>query len=81
MKRRLVIAFLSDSLLLCFALAWLLLIFVPILVAPDNYMGIWYEDNPVILGLEVGVCIFAVIWAAIRIGVNLKKGREHYDKT
>lgn len=72
--------FLSDTILLAFATAWLVLIFIPILLSPDYFVGIWYENNPIILCVEIIVCVFAVVWAAMRIVSNIKKERDHYDK-
>ena len=74
MKRKLVNLFLSDTLLLGFALV-MLLIFVLMAVAPDNVVALW-EGNPVILFSEIGICIFAAIWAISRVVKLIRKGRQ-----
>lgn len=78
MKRHLAMVLLSNTLLLGFALAWLLLIFVPILAGPENYMGIWYENNMAILATEVAICLFGIIWSVIRIIATIRMERRHY---
>lgn len=66
--------FLSDTLLLAFALLWLGL-FVCVLIVPDHIIGIG-EDNLAILSLEIVICVFAVAWAAMRVRHNIIKERH-----
>ncbi|MCK4714903.1 MAG: hypothetical protein KAT35_04965 [Candidatus Aenigmarchaeota archaeon] len=88
MKRDLVTVYLSNALLLGFATGWLVLIFIPLLIATDHAMGLWYEDNLVILTLEAAVCIFSVTWAISQMIYTIKRRirrmrlevRENYVK-
>ena len=88
MRHHLAGFYLSNSLLLGFSSAWLILIFIPLLIASDHAMGLWYEDNLIILGLEAFICIFSIAWSTSRIVVYLKRhikmwrrSREHCVKT
>lgn len=66
---------LSNALLLALALTWLLLIFVPILLDSNHTFGMWYENNMLILGLEIAVCIFAVVWAVRGLIIAIRRMR------
>lgn len=67
---RLAKTFLSEGLLLWFALAWLSLAFIPMLLTPNHSIS-FIESNIVVLALEISVCIFAVIWSLLRIRKQL----------
>lgn len=67
--------FLTDVLLLAFALAWLVLIFVPLIISPSHIQG-FVETNMVILSMEISVCVFAVIWAFSKIVSKIKRERK-----
>lgn len=73
MKRHLAEVYLSNTLLLGFASAWLVLIFIPLWIASDHSMGLWYEDNLVILALELSVCVFSIAWSISRIVYYMKR--------
>lgn len=64
--------FVSDILLFAFALAELVLYFIPMLIAKDHTVGLWYEDNMIILGVEIAVCLAAMVWAAYQIRLKIK---------
>jgi hypothetical protein len=91
MRRHLAGFYLSNILLLGFSTAWLVLIFIPLLIASDHAMGLWYEDNVVVLGLETAICLFGIAWSASRIVIYMRHHirkyrkwrmvREHYVKT
>lgn len=88
MRRHLAGFYLSNALLLGFSSAWLILIFIPLLIASDHSMGLWYENNVSILGLEAFICIFSIAWSSSRIAIYLKRHikawrrvKEHYAKT
>jgi hypothetical protein len=66
--------FLGDSLLLAFALLWLFM-FVCVLIAPEHIIGV-EEGNLGILSLEIAICVFAVIWSAMRVRHNIRKARN-----
>lgn len=88
MRRHLAGFYLSNILLLGFSLAWLVLIFIPLLIASNHAMGLWYEDNLVVLGLEAAICVFGIVWSISRVIVYMKRqasiyrerrmGNEHY---
>jgi len=79
MRRHLAGFYLSNALLLGFSLAWLILIFIPLLIASDHAMGLWYEDNMVILCLEASICVFAIVWSASRIIIYMKRHITKYN--
>lgn len=88
MRRHLAGFYLSNALLLGFSSAWLILIFIPLFIASDHAMGLWYEDNLIVLGAELFICIFSIAWSASRIAIYLRRhikawrrAREHYVKT
>ena len=72
--KKLVKSFVSDTLLLGFSLV-MLLIFILILLSP-NHILVVEESNLVILGFEIALCVFSVSWAAYRIVIALRRGRE-----
>ena len=65
--------FVSDIFLFGFALAELVIYFIPMLLAKDHTVGLWYEDNMVILGLEIAVCLAAMVWAVYQIRLKIKQ--------
>lgn len=69
-------AFLSDVLLLAIAFAELVLMLIPILLSKTHSCGLWYEDNMVILGIEIGFFVVVMGWAIFRISHKLKAGRQ-----
>jgi len=73
MSKHLAGVYLSNILLLGFAVAWLVLIFIPLLIATDHAMGLWYENNVYILILEAGICAFSITWSMSRIIVYMKR--------
>jgi hypothetical protein len=79
-KRHLTIIFLSDTLLLAFASAWLLLILIPMLLMPSHWVGMWYESNLFILVMEVAICAFAIVWAVARIVSTIKREQKYHVK-
>jgi len=68
--------FLSDVLLFAFAFAELALMLIPILLSRDHSCGLWYEDNMVILGIEIGFCVAVMGWAIFRISHKIKVERR-----
>ena len=90
MRRYLAGLYLSNVLLLGFSVAWLVLIFIPLLIASDHAMGLWYENNLVILTLEAAGCAVAIGWSMSRVVVYMKRqaricrkrpvDKEHYVK-
>lgn len=73
MRRLAASLYLSNILLFAFATAWLGLIFIPLLIATDHIMGLWYENNLAILALEAGICIFGITWSISRIIYYIKR--------
>lgn len=73
MKRYLATLYLSNMLLFGFSAAWLILIFIPLLIATDHAMGLWYEDNLIILTLEAAICVFAMTWGISRVVYYMKR--------
>ncbi len=73
MKRHLATLYLSNILLFAFSAAWLILIFIPLLIATDHAMGLWYEDNLVILTLEAAICVFGMTWGISRVVYYMKR--------
>lgn len=73
MRKHLAGVYFSNVLLMAFSLAWLILIFIPLLVATDHAMGLWYENNLVVLVLEAGICVVSAGWAASRIFIYMKR--------
>ena len=55
----------SDGLVIFLAITWLALAFIPML-ATANRAVLLFENNLVILALEITICIFAIIWAVTR---------------
>lgn len=67
--------FLSDVLLLAIAFAELVLTLIPILLSRSHSCGLWYEDNMVILGIEIGFFVAAMGWAIFRVSHKIKAGQ------
>lgn len=65
--------FLSDALLIGFAICWLLL-FVAMLFVPAHNVFVG-ESNLFVLFLEIVICVFAVIWSSIRVAHNIRRER------
>lgn len=80
MRRLMASLYLSNILLFAFSSAWLILIFIPLLIATNHAMGLWYEDNLVILGLEAGICVFGIAWSISRIILYMKRQAIIYRK-
>jgi hypothetical protein len=52
---------LTEALLIWFAIAWLGLVFVPMLILPSHDVNLM-ESNLAMLSVEIGICIFAIVW-------------------
>lgn len=73
MTKHLAGVYVSNILLLGFSAAWLILIFIPLLIASDHSMGLWYENNLAILIMEAGICIFGITWSGSRIFFYMRR--------
>lgn len=67
MRKYLASLFFSNILLFGFSVTWLVLIFIPLLVASNHSMGLWGEHNLAILTLEAAICVFAIIWSVGKV--------------
>lgn len=74
--------FLSEALLFAIAFAELVIVLIPILLSRNHAHGLWYEDNMIILGIEIGFFVGAMGWAlfsairkvkAIRLGGGISQ--------
>lgn len=68
--------FLTDTLLLAFSFAWLILVVIPLLLAKQHVYGAWYDYNVSVLMIEVVVCVFASTWAIIRVASKIRNARK-----
>jgi len=73
MSKHLAGVYLSNGLLLAFSIGWLLLIFIPLLIATDHAMGLWYENNVYILIAEAAICAFSITWSMSRIVIYTQR--------
>lgn len=73
MKRHVASLFVSNILLFGFAVTWLVLIFIPLLIASNHSMGLWYENNLAILTMEAAVCAFSIGWSVSKIIYCMKR--------
>jgi uncharacterized BrkB/YihY/UPF0761 family membrane protein len=73
--------FLTLTLLLAVSFAWLVLIFIPLLLAQQHAYGAWYDYNVPVLIVEAIACIFAIVWAIIKIVATIKKEQWACGKT
>lgn len=73
MKRHEVGVFVSNTLLFAFSTGWLVLIFIPLFIASDHSMGLWYEDNLVILTTELAACVFGITWSISQLAYYMRR--------
>lgn len=58
--------YLSDSLVVIFAVTWLALAFIPMMASPNHTVS-FMESNVAILGLEMAICFVSLVWGITRI--------------